>query len=127
VRRAIRVPVEYLQDLVDAAPRANIAFSTADGVEAAPVAFRYQAGRYLIGVPRTDGHPMLSPGALVQLVIDDGRWFFDLRGISVRGHTAPADQAPEGAAASVGWFELTPEQVLAWDYATLRTAADDEP
>ena len=33
-------------------PRANIAFRSGDAIQAMPVAFRFRAGHYWIGVPR---------------------------------------------------------------------------
>jgi hypothetical protein len=36
-----------------------------------------------------------------------------------------ADQAPDRAASSLAWLELTPDKVVAWDYGTLREVADD--
>ena len=128
VRRSTRrVPAEALRELLQAPPRANIAFRTGDTVQAAPVAFRFQAGRYWIGVPRTDTGPLLGPGELVKLLIDDGRWFFQLRGLWIRGHTAAtAGQPPGGAPGSLAWLELVPDKVVAWDYGILRTVADDD-
>jgi hypothetical protein len=70
---------------------------------------------------------MLGPGELVKLLIDDGRWFFDRRGLWIRGRTDVVDQLPDDAAASLAWLELTPEKVVAWDYGTLREEADDGP
>src|SRR5512145_3050947 len=117
-----------MRDLLEAAPRANVAFRRGDEVEAAPVAFRFRAGRYWIGVPRTDDGPMLGTGEVVKLLIDDGRWFFDLRGVWARGRTAPAeaDRVPDGASASLAWFEVVPDEVVAWHYGTLRAAAGDD-
>jgi hypothetical protein len=114
-----------MQELLEAAPRANVAFRRGDGIQAAPVAFRFQAGRYWIGVRPTETGPLLGPGEAVKLLIDEGRWFFELRGLWVRGHTAAADRVPEGAASSLAWLELCPEKVVAWDYGRLREVADD--
>jgi hypothetical protein len=126
LRRATRrVAAQDLRELLEAAPRANVAFRSGDGVQAAPVAFRFQAGRYWIGVPTTEAGPMLGPGEVVKLLIDEGRWFFQLRGLWVRGHTMAADRVPEGAAGSLAWLELRPEKVVAWDYGRLREVADD--
>lgn len=120
-----RVQAEDLRDLLEAAPPANIALRRGDGVQAAPVAFRFRAGRYWIGVPLEDTEPMPRSGELVKLLIDDGRWFFDLRGLWIRGHTVATDQAPGGAGGALAWFELTPDKVVAWDYGTLRRVGDD--
>lgn len=117
-----------MRELLEAAPRANIAFRRGDAVEASPVAFRFRAGRYWIGAPRTDAGPVLRAGEVVKLLVDDGRWFFDLRGLWARGRTtpAPADQVPEDASSSLAWFEVVPDKVVAWHYGTLRTVAGDD-
>lgn len=118
-RRATRrVPLDAVRDLLEAPPRASIAFRSADGIESTPVGFRFQAGRYWIGIPRTAMESTPGPGELVTLLIDDGSWFFDLRGLRVRGRTA-ANTPTDGAAASPAWLELTPEEVVAWDFGTL--------
>jgi hypothetical protein len=80
-----RVPAEALRDLLEAAPRANLAFRSGDAIQAMPVACRFRAGRYWIGVPRTQPESRLGLGEVVKLLIDDGRWFFELRALWVRG------------------------------------------
>lgn len=40
-----------MRDLLAAPPRANLVFRRGDTVEAAPVAFRHDGGRYCVGVP----------------------------------------------------------------------------
>jgi hypothetical protein len=107
------VTAEDLRDLLEAAPRANIAFQAGDGIEATPVAFRFRVGRYWIGIPPADTGPVPGPGELVELLIDNGEWFFDLRGLRVRGPITPADQLPDGASADLAWFELSAERVVA--------------
>jgi hypothetical protein len=119
------VQAEDLRDLLEAAPRANIAFRSGGAIQAAPVAFRFQAGRYLIGVPGTAAGPLVGPGELVKLLIDDGSWFFELRGLWVRGRTTAAGQVPDGADSSLAWLELVPQKVVAWDYGSLREVAAD--
>jgi hypothetical protein len=61
MRATRRMPAEALRDLLEAAPRANIAFRSGDATQAAPVAFRFRAGRYWIGVPRTPPGPVPGP------------------------------------------------------------------
>src|SRR5262245_52958553 len=45
----------------------------------------------------------------VVLLLDDGDWWFELRGVSVRG-VAHGD----------GWYTVEPRRVLAWSYGSLR-------
>jgi hypothetical protein len=112
------VPAEALREPLEASPRANIAFGRGDAVEATPVAFRFHAGRYWIGVPRTETGPHAWPRRAGQAPIDDGRWFFELRGLRVRGRTAAVDRVPDGVASSLAWLELSPEKVDAWDHGS---------
>jgi hypothetical protein len=109
-----RVGVDDLPDLLAAPPRACLAYRDGAGVQAAPVGFRFESGRYLVA-PGTG--PRL--GDLVELLVDDGKWFFDLRGLRVRGRLAEA--------ADPGWYELVPDKVVAWDYGTLHRTAGDGP
>ncbi|HEX6421480.1 MAG TPA: hypothetical protein VFZ77_23455 [Acidimicrobiales bacterium] len=122
MRRATRrVRPEDLRELLAAPPRANLVFRRGDEVDALPVAFRLDGGRYCVGVPRRGEGAVVEPGETVKLLIDDGTWFFDLRGVWVRGRTVPADPRPAGAPASLVWYEITPDRTAAWDYGTLRT------
>ena len=47
----------------------------------------------------------------VVLLLDDGDWWFELRGVSVRG-VARRD--------GDGWYTVEPRRVLAWSYGSLR-------
>lgn len=123
-RATRRVEPDDVRDLLAAPPRANLAFRRGDAVEAAPVAFRHDGGRYWVGVPRFGEGAPVGPGEVVKLVIDDGVWFFDLRGVWVRGRTVPAEPVPDGAPASLVWYEIVPDKTVAWDYGTLRTVGD---
>jgi hypothetical protein len=53
------------------------------------------------------------------LVIDDGRYWFQLRGVSVRGIANRID-TPAGAAAQLAWYAVETRRVLAWDYGAVR-------
>lgn len=123
-RATRRVEPDDVRDLLAAPPRANLAFRRGDTVEAAPVAFRHDGGRYWVGVPRFGEGALVGPGEVVKLVIDDGVWFFDLRGVWVRGRTVPAEPVPDGAPASLVWYEIVPDKTVAWDYGMLRTVGD---
>jgi hypothetical protein len=122
VRR--RVPVtrdvdpSVVWDLVERPPRAALAFADGD-VDAVPVRARWVNGTHLVGVP-SGGAPDLA-GRTVVLVIDGGPYWFELRGLSVRGVARPAP-APAGESADLVWYALEPRRVLAWDYAHVRDA-----
>jgi hypothetical protein len=47
----------------------------------------------------------------VVLLLDDGHWWFELRGVSVRG-VARHD--------GNGWYTVEPRRVLGWSYGSLR-------
>jgi hypothetical protein len=117
-----RVKPEAVRDLLDRVPRATLAFNDHDAVAALPVAFRFHGGRYWVGLSRSTTAP--QPAAPVTLVIDEGWYWFDLRGIYLRGNIAPAEPPP-GGASTLDWFELTPVMVSAWEYATLHEEDPD--
>jgi len=118
-----RVRPEDLGDLLAAPPRAYLAFRRGEEVEALPVAFRLDRGRYYVAVGRRGEAAGVEPGETVKLLVDDGTWFFDLRGVWVRGRIVPAEPPPAGAPASLAWYEIAPDRTVAWDYGTLRTVA----
>ncbi len=115
VTRAVQP--EDLRDLLEHPPRATLAFVGEGRIDAVPVALRLEAGRYLVGLP-SGTEP---PAGRVKLLVDDGYWYFDLRGVWVRGALAPAE-TPSGAPDGASWFELTPEKTTAWHYASMREA-----
>lgn len=106
VTRAARP--EDLADLLERPPRANIAFEGGGRVEATPVEFRYEDGHYLF----RSGSEGPSPGSSVALLIDDGHYHSELRGIRVQGVTA--------AAGDEGWSEIVAGKIVAWDYGAMR-------
>jgi len=109
------VDVDELADLLEWPPRATLAFVSGGRIEALPVALRYEQGRYFVGL----GAGMEPPAGRVKLLVDDGPWYFDLRGVWVRG-TLAACQARAGATGMRDWCELTPEKTVAWHYGRLR-------
>lgn len=105
-----------LAPLLNHPPRATLAFIRNGTVEALPVAFAFDAGRYFVRLPWPE-----PPTGRVRLLVDDGPWYFDLRGVWVRGHLVPTDRPP-GAAEADAWFELQPEKITAWQYGRMREA-----
>lgn len=112
VTRSVRP--EDLPDLLAKAPRATLAFVRDGAIQAIPVAFKFDAGRYLVGLPQD----IERPAGRVKLLVDDGPWYFDLRGFWARGPLAPCDAPAAGDGAA--WFELTPEKTAAWHYGSMR-------
>jgi len=115
-------PVE-LDDLLERPRRAAIAFSSGGGIEPVPVACLRHAGRLWIGAVREALPAAGTPGRAV-LLIDDGRYWFELRAVLLRVRLVAAPQSPPTASAELAWFEAIPDRMVAWDYAALREEAD---
>lgn len=110
VKRITRaVGLEALSDLVEAPPRAYLAYVTEGTPEAVRVTSRRDADRWLVTLPPGTSIP---DGARVVLLIDDGEFYFELRGIRVRGTLCEAGD---------GTREVVPEKIITWDYGAMRT------
>jgi hypothetical protein len=107
-----------VRELLDAPPRATVAFRDADAVELMPARARCEARVHWFGVS-LDAAPDLA-GREVVLMIDDGMYWFELRGISVRGVARHVDAPEPGAARRLTWYAIDPRRVLAWDYGAIR-------
>ena len=109
-----------LTDLLEHPPRATVAFIDCERADVLPVRARCRAGTYRFGVlpeVATD----LNDREVV-LVIDDGPYFFELRGISVRGLARRIDRAEPGETAALAWYVIEPRRVLGWNYDAMREA-----
>ena len=111
---------ERMQELLERVPRACVAFNNADIVELVPVEFRSQAGRYWIGMSSGGSGPVPGPDEPVKLLIDEGMYYFDMRGIWIRGRALFSQERPEGGSPAVNWFQLVPEKFVAWDFGAMR-------
>lgn len=101
-----------LAGLLRASRYATVAWVASDGVVAEPVAFDYAGGAYRFGLA-----PGRFPGGIeATLVIDAGPFYFDLRGVRVRG-IATRLPTPPG---ELEWFEAAPEREIAWHYGRMR-------
>jgi hypothetical protein len=117
-----RVDPSALDDLLERPPRAAIAFVDGGRVEPVPVAYRRRGGRHWIGVAR-EALPASGLPDRAALLIDDGRWWFELRGVMLRGRFATAE-GPPGGSEDLTWLELAPTSAAAWDYSALHEEAD---
>jgi len=99
-----------------------MAFASGNGPQAQPIAFLWQAGCYLVGIPENADH-LPNPGDEVVFLIDEGLYFFDLRAIYIRGHVKPIP-VPEDAPVGHTWFGVEPIKTVAWDYGMLREVPD---
>jgi hypothetical protein len=112
-KRITRAATEAdLADLLARPPNTSLAFVTGSGVDATPVAFLYRDGKYLVKPPQG-----LETGAEAALLVDEGLYHTELRGVLVRGVI--------GEAAADGWAEVVPARVTAWDYGAMRERASD--
>jgi hypothetical protein len=93
-----------------------------DGGRAAvlPARAHLDGDRHLFAVA-ADAAPALDRQEVV-LVIDDGWYWFQLRGVSVRGIAHRVEATTGAEAASLAWYAVDPRRVLAWDYGAVREA-----
>jgi hypothetical protein len=117
------VDPEKMRGLLERVPRACVAFNNAGTSEIVPVEFRFQAGRYWIGM---SGESRAAPGPdePVKLLIDEGMYYFDMRGIWIRGRALLSEERPEGGSPDVNWLQLIPEKSVAWDFGAMREVED---
>src|SRR5579871_1796680 len=108
------VELDAVRDLLARPPRASVTFLDGGGVAIVPVRARFAGDRLAVGLP-ADG-PDLA-GREVVVLIDDGPWWFRLRGASFRG-VARREAEAEGLV----WWTVEPRRVLAWDYGAIREA-----
>jgi hypothetical protein len=110
------VEMSALRDLLDRPPRATVAFVDGGAVSLLPAGARCSVTKHLFGVL-----PAAAPdlaGREVVLVIDDGPYWFEARGISVRGIAARVE--PPSGSGGLAWYVIEPRRVLAWDYGAIR-------
>jgi hypothetical protein len=108
------VALDAVGDLLARPTRASVTYLDDEGVAVAPVRARFVDNRPTIGLPAAG--PDLA-GKEVVVLVDDGPWWFKLRGASFRG-IAERDTEAEG----VVWWRVAPRRTLAWDYGTVREA-----
>jgi hypothetical protein len=117
----VRVPLEETRDLLRGSARACLGFTAGDSPWIEPVALRYQECRYQVGLEKGSKAP--EPGSEVILVIDEGRLFFELRAVYVRGH---ADSVLDESEDHRTWLEVRPTKITSWDYGRMRVERDDD-
>jgi hypothetical protein len=108
------VTIDDLADLVSSPPRAALAFSTASGPECVPAVVRI-TDRLEVGLDHNalDG---LDVPDRATLVVDDGRYWFELRAIVRRGALR---SVPDDNEEPIVWFEFETHTSAAWDYGAL--------
>lgn len=111
-----RVERTRVQDLVDRPPRAALAFATDDGPQCLPVAVREVDGQTIVQADRA-ALPATGLPDRATLLVDDGRYWFELRALVRRGSLEPD---PRHGTADAASFALVDDRVVAWDYSQLR-------
>ncbi len=118
-RRVTRdVEPAALRGLLDHPPRATVAFVDGDRAAVLPARARLDGDRHLFAVA-ADAAPALDRCEVV-LMIDDGWYWFQLRGVSVRGIAHRVDPPADAEAAPLAWYGVDTRRVLAWDYGAVR-------
>ena len=110
------VAPEELSDLLSATRWASLALIDDGRLSALAIRFVYDRGRYFVGVRDDD---RLAAGARVSLLIDDGVYHTELRGVRVQG-TIGGSTAPPRAESGRAWLEVIPNRVSAWHYGAMR-------
>jgi hypothetical protein len=110
------VEVSALRDLLDRPPRATVAFIDGGAVSLLPARARCSVTKHLFGV-LPGAAPNLADREVV-LIIDDGPYWFEARGISVRGTASRVE--PRTSDDGLVWYAIEPRRVLAWDYGAIR-------
>ncbi len=104
---------EDLPRLATDPPRAALAFATRDGPQCLPVVVRCDHDQIRIGIDRASLPENGAPERAV-LLVDDGRYWFELQAIVRRGTLEPTASSGTNA-----WFRLTTQHEVAWDYGRL--------
>jgi hypothetical protein len=114
------VDPEKMQDLLERVPRACIVFVNAGMVDIVPVELRFQQRRYWIGISGGESGAAPGPNDRVKLLVDEGMYYFDMRGIWIGGRASFDDVFPEADSSALNWFQLVPDKYIAWDFASMR-------
>jgi hypothetical protein len=107
-----------LKALLANPPRATVAFVERGEATVVPVRARCRTDSYRFGV-----RPEMAPGLEnreVVLLMDDGAYWFELRGLSVRGVAKRIEHLDPGETSALAWYAVEPRRILAWDYGRLR-------
>jgi hypothetical protein len=113
--RHTAVSPDDLSDLLLAPVHSSVAFLHEGRLEAVPVRFEFRGGRYIAGF--APGQPRPELDAAVALLVDDGCYYTELRGVRVEGTAKAAEQSPGDG---LFWLEVAPGRTIAWDYSALR-------
>jgi hypothetical protein len=121
VQRKVTRDVEpvALPDLLERPIRASVAFVDEDAVDVLPARASFAAGTHSFGVSEGPSSGDLHAREVV-LIVDDGPYWFELRGISVRGIARRIEPPLAAERNRLTWYAIEPQRILAWDYGTIR-------
>jgi hypothetical protein len=111
----VRVPLKENMDLLRNPARACLGFTSPEGPRIEPAALRYRNDRFLVGLD--EGAMVPEEDAEVVLVVDEGRLFFELRAVYVRGRSSHVGARAEDEKI---WIEVVPTKLTSWDYGKMR-------
>ncbi len=105
------VAVDDLRGLLDGTFGAYLGYVASGEPEAVRVTARRDGTRWLVRLP---AGVALDDGARVVLLVDDGEFYFELRGVRVRGELRDTGG---------GEREIVPAKIVTWDYKAMRERA----
>lgn len=117
-RRVTRdVELSALRDLLDGPRQGTVAVVLDDAIDVLPAEARCSGDLCKFGL--LCASPDLDDLEVV-LVIDEGPFWFQLRGASFRGIARRSEPPEPGTAERLVWYALEPRRILAWDYGSIR-------
>jgi hypothetical protein len=112
-----RVDAASLAGLASQPPRAALAFERGGRASVVPVVLQRDGDAFRVGIAR-DALPESGLPSEGVLLVDDGRYWFELRGIVWRGALSPDTLPPRSS--EHAWLRFEPRHEAAWDYGQLR-------
>jgi hypothetical protein len=109
------VSPDDLRDLLLAPAHSTVAFLHEGRLEVVPVRLEFRGGRYIAGFAPSQPQPELD--ARVALLVDDGCYHTELRGVRVEGTAKAVEPSPVDG---LFWLEVAPGRTTAWDYSAMR-------
>lgn len=105
--------------------RAAIALDRDGAADPLPALHRRHGEVHWVGVAR-EALPAAATFERAVLVVDDGKWWFELRAVTWRGRAERADAPPFETSSDLVWLRFEPRGVIAWDYGQLHEAPEEE-
>jgi len=107
-----------LPDLLAHPPRASLAYVDGDSVTIVPARARCDDGVWHFMLREADCRDL--EGQEIVLIMDDGPYWFELRGISARGIAKRAAAKGDAAGDGLAHYTVEVRRLLSWDYGAVR-------